>query len=280
MRINYSRFSQYQTCPRLYYWKYVENLAPPRTATPLTVGKLLHEGLAAHYSGLNSLDHIDKAYDGLVASEKWMGPELEEMQKQLKYIHFMMHQYEAEFPTEHWTVLAPEVEGDVPIGNHTLHFRTDAIVEWKNNLWLLEHKTTAQLGPTFFKKFQMDGQITTYIYGVWAALPAHRRPVGAIINAIRKSKNLDKVAFEREVVMRSEKQINDFAEQMVRQCDIIEALHAKRAPKEAWLMHTGQCVRYNRICEFADLCTNDTPEARECFAKRANDYVDDAGEEL
>ena len=269
MHINYSRLNFYQICPRLYYWRFIENLAPQRSATPLIVGKSLHLGLAALYSGKNPNDFLNETFVKVREQEAWLKPELEELDRQAAYVRYMLEEYQRNYAKEPWTVLAPEVEGSIKMGEHQLHFRTDAIIEWRNALWLLEHKTTAQLGPSFFKKFVMDGQITTYIYAVWGSLGT--RPLGAVINAIRKSFKLDRVAFERDVVLRSEAQINEFIEQACRQCNIIERL---QPVKEEYLMHTSQCVRYNRQCEFMELCLSDTPTARELYAKREPDYVD------
>jgi len=270
MHINYSRLNFYQTCPRLYYWRFVENLAPQRSATPLIVGKSFHQGLAALYSNKNPNDFINEEFAKVRAQESWLKPELEELEKQEVYVRYMLEQYQHHYEKEPWTVLAPEVEGSIKMGEHQLHFRTDAVVEWRNALWLLEHKTTAQLGPSFFKKFAMDGQITTYIYAVWGSLGT--RPLGAVINAVRKSRNLDAVAFERDVTLRSEAQVNDFIEQACRQCSIIENLHPI---KDDFLMHTSQCVRFNRQCEFMDLCLKDTPQNRELYSRREPDYVDE-----
>jgi len=277
MRVNHGRIQHYQTCPRLYYWRFIENLEPPRAATPLIVGKAVHAGLAAHYQPVSDhtsqvthvSDHLSQEFRNAEAAERWLAPELAEMKRQEAYVQYIMTKYAEQYPTEPWTILAPEVEGSLAVGHHTLYFRTDAVVSWRNSVWLLEHKTTAQLGPSFFKKFLMDSQITTYIYGVWKTLGT--RPLGAIINAIRKSRNLDAVAFERDVVLRSEAQLEEFVDQLCRQCAIIEDLPPVR---DAYLMHTSQCVRFNRTCEYLDLCRSDTPQARELFTKRELDYVD------
>jgi len=270
MHINYGRIHHFQTCPRLYYWRFVENLAPPRSATPLIIGKSFHDGLAALYSGRDPSAFLSEAFTKVRDQEKWLKPELEELDKQQEYVRYMMEQYQITYEKEPWTVLAPEVEGSIKMGSHQLHFRTDAVIEWRNALWLLEHKTTSQLGPSFFKKFLMDGQITTYIYAVWGSLGT--RPLGAVINAICKSRTLNKVTFERDVIMRSEAQINEFVEQACRQCTIIEGLNPI---KDDFLMHTSQCVRFNRTCEFMDLCLHDTPQHREFFSRREPDYVDE-----
>jgi len=270
MRFNHSRVQAYQTCARLYFWKFVENLAPQKEAVPLLVGRAVHAGLAAHYSGKDSVPEVHEVFEHVRAGGTWFGPELEELQKQEDYVQFLLTAYKKQWPREPWTVLAPEVEGSVPLGDHELFFRTDVIVSWKGHPWLLEHKTTSQLGPTFFRKFRMDGQISTYCYGAGKALGM--RVVGAVINAMRKSKSLDSAEFARDVVMRSERQVSEYMASLQLVADRISALPTV---KDAWPFSTQSCVQFNRTCDYIDLCTSDTPSVRDLFAKRPTDYVDE-----
>jgi len=276
MRINYSRVAMFQRCPRFYHWRFILNLVPPKEPLPLLVGRAVHAGLAALYAKTKDpAEYLNKVFEDVIETGHWLGPELEELQKQQQYSRFILEGYQRQWPNEPFTVLAPEVEGSVelPASRHILQFRTDAVVSWKGRPWLLEHKTTAQLGPTFFRKFRMDGQITCYVYAVWRTLG--ERPVGAIINAIRKSRKLDSAEFARDVVMRSERQIHDFLQQFTRQVDAIEA--SDPAESEAWPQHTDACVQFNRGCPYLDLCSNDTPDMRALYVTRPPDYVD--GEE-
>jgi len=279
MNINHSRISHYLLCKRFYYWRYIHNLVPLKDAMPLLVGRAVHAGLAAHYAEKDAETaeaHARSIFKETKESNTWLGPELEDLSQQEEYVAQILAWYREQWKQEPWTVLAPEVKGDVPLGKHKLFYRTDAIISWKGHPWLLEHKTTSQLGNTFFRKFRNDGQITVYCYAVWKEL--EQRPVGAVINAIRKSKKLDRADFAREVVPRTEKQINDYADQCRLIADEVESdTETLKAPL-LWYMHTDQCVRYNRTCDYLELCTNYRPAALELFTEREADYVDEGDE--
>ena len=278
MKTSYSRLNYYRKCPRLYYWRFIQNLMPAKDPVPLIVGKATHQGLAAHYSDEPSQRYIDDYFQEVLQSAAWLEEERKHLEDQRDYVHYIMTSYKEAYPREDWTVLAPEVEGSIKLGNHTFFFRTDAIVSWQTHPWLLEHKTTGQMGPIFFKKFRMDGQITTYCYCVWKVMNV--RPVGAIINGIRKAKKLDKVEFARDVVTRSEDHLNEFMLQVETGLDALSVLQkAHPNSKEAWAMHTDQCVSFNRTCDYMELCHHETPGLRELFVPRVPDYVD-LGKEL
>jgi len=278
MKISYSRLKMYQTCPRLYYWRFVQNLVLPKEALPLYVGRAVHEGLAAHYSNRDPKEYIRRSFNEVRESVGWTQPELEELALQENYVRFILESYKTHWSKEPWTVLAPEVEGHINLGPHQFFFRADGVVSWRGNPWLLEHKTTSQMGPMFFKKFRNDGQITAYIYCVWKKLGV--RPVGAIINAIRKSRKLDRVEFGRDVVTRSPERLEMYMDQVQRELDALERLTALHADDPSqWFMHTGECVSYNRECDYVDLCTKDTPDVRGLYVPRKPDYIDLGGKD-
>ncbi len=276
MNINFSRVNMYQQCPRLYYWRFVCDLMPKTTALPLTFGKAVHAGLAAHYSKQASTPHIVSTYDEACAEEAWLPAEQQLLREQQEYAVYVTDHYVRHYDTEPFQVLAPEVEGDIELGDHRYYFRADALISMKGNPWLLEHKTTSQLGSTFFNKFRNDGQISMYCYGIWKTLDM--RPVGVLINAIRKSRKMDAVKFEREVVMRPQAQLEDYVANFTRQTDRIAHLHDKFShEKGAWLMYTGACTAYHRSCDYLDLCLTDTKDIRLLFGPRKEDYVDEGG---
>lgn len=284
MKISHSRLQHYQTCPRLYYWRFVRNLVPTRTPLPLIVGKAVHAGLASHYAKEGKpTDHAHEMFDEVRAEEPWMREELEGLATQEKYVDYILERYMEHWTDEPWTVLAPEIEGHIELreGEHLFFFRADLLISWRGRPWLLEHKTTSQLGTTFFNRFRNDGQITSYCYGIWKKLG--HRPVGALINAIRKTRNLEGVEFARDVVMRSEKQLTDYMDQVALQCDDIETVIKAEYPEDdvrPWYMHTGSCNNWNRQCDFTELCYSFKPGLLELFRDRPEDYVDRGGQDV
>lgn len=283
MKISFSRLNYYRTCPRLYYWRFVQNLVSPKDPVPLIVGRATHAGLAAYYSGRDANEFVKKNFDEVRGQTTWLKEELMELEAQEKYVRQLLVWYRETYPTEKWEMLAPEVEGHILLPSskpfpreHLFFFRADAVVSWQGHPWLLEHKTTSQLGVTFFRRFRLDGQISAYCYAVWKSLGV--RPVGAIINAIRKAKNLDRAEFVRDVVMRSEAQIREFVDQMTDQLDVLDHLEQNfKDDKRVWSMYTNQCIAFHRTCDYTELCYKETPGLRELFVPRPPDYVDTGG---
>ena len=117
----------------------------------------------------------------------------------------------------------------------------DGLVDFNGQIWVLEHKTTSQLGSYYFNQFKPNNQVTGYI---WAAEKLSGRKVqGAIINAIGVYKT-GATKFERGMTARHAQDIIEWAENVRRVCNQI-----KRAEKEGFSMSTGACTLYG-MCEY------------------------------
>jgi len=255
------------------------NLVPKKEPLPLIVGRAVHAGLAAHYLEKPEptiIRHIREPFQEARKANTWLKPELDNLDLQEEYSIFIVKEYRRFYPTEPWTLLAPECEGHVPLGKHLFFFRCDGVVSMKAKPWILEHKTTGQLGATFFRKFVIDGQTTMYGHAVTHHLKIET--VGAVINAIRKSKKLDGVDFARDVVMRDPEFTKSFVIQVRGQVDelALKVQHSS-APLD-WPIHPHNCFFYNRACDYLDLCTHDSEALRSLFIPRPPDYVDEAKE--
>ena len=246
---------------------------------PLLLGRAVHEGLAAHYAkkddyeiGINTRLAFAGADKGLLKAERDVIHEHE------AYAVQIVKWYVENYPREEWTILSPEIEGSAKLGAHTYFFRVDGVISWKGHPWLLEHKTTSFLGATFLQKFKLDGQLLSYSWAIQQTLGV--RPVGTLMNLIRKSKKLDRVEFAREIYMTPERLVRNYMEQVMYQADALERLteDCSTAP-ECWMMHTGSCFRYMRMCEYLELCLKDSEDMRLSFQEREADYTDE-GEEL
>jgi len=226
----------------------------------------VHEGLAAFYEEKDPLPIADAVVDEVLKKEEMLQEEKEMLESQKEVVHQLVTAYVNLAKEDNFKVLAPEVRGSAPLNDkHRLFFTTDAVVSCKGALWLMEHKTTSYTGVVFFKKFRMDMQISAYVYAVWRALGT--RPVGVILNVLSKKKG----TIERDIITRSAAQLEEFVYTACKLCDQIEQTPPK---KEEWLCSTGNCVAFNRVCEYLDLCTHDSPGVRESYAKREADYVD------
>jgi len=264
-------------------------LIPRREAVPLIIGRAVHSALAVHYAkkDQNAEAYIKQTFDQVRGKAAWLQLELDDLQKQEDYTVQMFRWYKEQYPHEKFTVLAPEVEGSIPLGRHMFYFRIDMLVSWLGYPWLFETKTTSQLGPVFFRKFRLDPQISLYIYAADKSLGV--LPKGALINAIKKSRKLDRVEFAREAVTRTKSQIELCVSQTIQQADIMEMLAAKAIEFSAsgdmdraaalFQMHFNECVRYNRTCDYLELCSGQVKDPSDLYATREVDYTEKEEEE-
>jgi hypothetical protein len=159
------------------------------------------------------------------------------------------------------------------------------LVAWRNNIWLLEHKTSAILGNQFWDQFLLDIQPTTYLYGIWKSLAI--RPSGFIVNALYKpsekqvqswtksrGKVEDYVKYEREAFLRTPEDLLRCEQQYVEICDEWE----ERMLSGRWGMSNVRtvCLAYNRKCDFHHMCmAHDSEGTIEGFGQdKALDYVE------
>lgn len=170
--------------------------------------------------------------------------------------------------------------------SHRLVGKTDAIVAWRNNIWLLEHKTTAMLGAQFWDSFLLDLQPTTYLYGIKRSLNV--RPSGFVLNALYKPSEAqvknwtkgrggqiaDYVKYEREVFLRTPEDLERVEAQYIEIADEWE----ERIVSGRWPMSNIKtvCLQYNRKCDFMGAClAHDKDGSLEGFQEKARDYVEE-----
>jgi hypothetical protein len=178
---------------------------------------------------------------------------------------------------------------------HRLRGRTDAVVSWKGHLWLLEHKTSSIKGDQFWKQWQLDVQLTGYMYAVQRATGL--TPRGVVLNMLYKpSENqlaawnnkrtrgeakdvTEYMGFEREIFVREKRDLERFEKEFCDWADEWEwrVLNGK-FPLENLNAH---CYSHNRPCDFYMACLNhDSEDELNSLAFRELDYVDESAQKL
>lgn len=139
----------------------------------------------------------------------------------------------------------------------------DGLTESGPNVYVLEHKTTSQLGKTYFYQFKPNNQISGYC---WAAgMLSGRRVGGALINAIGVYKS-SATKFERSLTTRNDSEIQDWLNNLRQVC--IEIKHHEM--RNEWPQRTVSCTMYGR-CEFYDVCV--MPDAKSRQGVLEQDFV-------
>lgn len=134
----------YQTCPKKYYFQYVENINVPKSALPFEKGKKIH-ALANYYLQKIKIDRIETA---LTSAER----EVWELLKQNPYYNmdFVKSEYTLSIRLTPHPISFPLGEGAVAgefvsransLEGHWIGGRLDALVKTDENYYILDYKT-------------------------------------------------------------------------------------------------------------------------------------------
>lgn len=309
--LNQSRWKTYQDCDRMYGWFYVEGLEPDRPRKPLILGTAIHNAQVKIHQMNRTPDSIVEATAAAAEFVKKSltpaGPKLPqdeaEIQDGVDTIKRVIPAYHRHWGDrgQSWKPLGQELSFNVEVGEGTGVFLVgtiDNLVTLLNSLWLVDYKTMAKLDLRDFMKYEIDIQLTAYIYGGTKKLSQEaaklgRPPViirGAIIDGIVKTTIPQ---FHREMFTRSVEDLQEFEQEFCMKAWEIASKHAikqgDRAKynlyrdkmydlgitdwKVAFPKNTQQCFRYG-TCPMRDLCVKDTDTRRTGYRKRQPDYVD------
>lgn len=174
--LSISRANSFRRCPRLSYFEYEQRIRPVRRDGPRAFGGGFHsaqdviwnaasQGLAAKKAALDgwlktpTVDREPAEFDPYVFA----------------MLRALLIGYLARWHAEDVEVLAVERKFSMPLVNPStgapsktfvLNGRIDAIIRWRGQVWVLEHKTTSEdIGPgsDYWRKLRIDPQCSTYI---------------------------------------------------------------------------------------------------------------------
>lgn len=211
--LNQSRYKNYQDCARYYGWLHIENLVPVRPRKQLVIGTAIHAAQVSIYGKGGSQESILEATQVAVDFVKKQLPtsiiaipgteDLEEKSEQkesVDTVQKMIPAYHAHWGElgQLWKPLGQELAFCVEVGVGTgvyLVGRVDNLAIFARGLWIIDYKTMKAMKMQEFLKYQIDIQLTAYLYGgsKQLALDAARegkKPVtisGAIIDGLIKT---------------------------------------------------------------------------------------------
>lgn len=129
-----------------------------------------------------------------------------------------------------------------------------------SRIYLVDEKTASRLGDSFASKWDMDSQMTGYI---WSKREEYlRNSNGAlpqIMAQIRAVSILSRDYGHIEVpIVRADWMIDRWYQQMLR--DVARMVAAYKSGEWDMAMHENSCTAYMRPCEYTRLCTSPNPE--------------------
>lgn len=272
MKIDNFALTMFQACPIKYFLRMKEGWTTRRKSAALGFGGALHEGLAVWHKTQNrsaAVNAIIESWPDNLPIDDWRTKE--------KCVQVMLD-YSKEYPQETFTVIgAPEM----PMVEQTFTLETglyldcdlctsaqdpdylghcmsghvleeieyggifDGGVEFGGTSFVLEHKTTSQMGSYYFNQFKPNNQVTGYVWALGKL--SGQRVGGAIINAIGLYKS-SKTKFQREITTRSDEDITHWLENVRTTCQMIRDCERRGF----WPMHTQSCTMYGK-CEYHDV---------------------------
>lgn len=181
---SYSSIGTFGRCPRLYKYRYVDNLEPIKTATPLYFGSTVHTLLEALYRDgeVKSVGEglIEQVLNDTVIFDDEKNEQLDLIGEAAALVNNYRDQY---FDEDNWEVLHVEEEFSCEIDGKTITFTPDLIVRAADGVWIVDHKTTSASRPDSLDPEFADLQALLYYTGVQQAYPDVR---GFVFNYLRK----------------------------------------------------------------------------------------------
>ncbi len=233
-----SCISDYLSCPKLFYYRYIKQLVPIKESAPLLFGGVMHDALLVWYtthslsSSVEVLERIPK--------------DIEDDRRTKEHAVVILTEYTKRYPSEPYLIKQSEVEFHLDMEEgRTYAGRIDQIVKWNGQMYVKDHKTTSQLGMSFFRSFRPSVQMDGYCY---ACRELCGSCSGAIINAISVAAN-PKERFGRDISSRTSSELDMFKLQFAKWCTSIEV----SVLKKDFLCNYGSCNRWGQ-CVYWELC--------------------------
>lgn len=138
--------------------------------------------------------------------------------------------------------------------------RFDMLARHKDTgeIWVVDEKTTSQMGEKWANQWILDSQMTGYVWGANRLLAQHNMPErvkGAIINGIAiRLRDYEHGEFQ---AVRPDWMIDRWYDQMVQ--DVVDWRTAYRYGGHHMALDHA-CAYYNNPCEFSPLCASRNPE--------------------
>lgn len=257
----------YATCQRKYKYRFIDNVAPKDAESPeMRFGTAFHGLLEQHLLGKEA-----QAKDAKMA--------------------LLFDAYKSVYPVMKETVVAVEKQVTVTIDGVNFGVTFDALVEDKNFLYVMEHKTTksdVEDNSFYWDKLQHDWQV-----GLYQLVAQHLYPekqVAVLYNVIRvpqiRQKNSETLEefysrmaedlssrpshyFHRAYLRWSKAQLQNLREDL--------AEHGKQIDWQttsSWFPKSRRgCFDYRRVCEYYKTCFEDVPLTDESlYVKEPNKY--------
>ena len=293
MKVDNTMLSAFERCPLYYKERHIDNWTSRGVSGALGAGGAMHEGLKAWYQGMKdglplasrleaALYAINDAYPANMP--------VDDFRRKDRLLNMMM-EYAKTYPTESFRILQVEIPFKFELGRWILwckhcNFENhpyqggfprrdcaqcgvelepieyggifDTLTEFgaaRTVNYILEHKTTSQLGPTYFRQWQIHNQLVGYC---WGAEQVSGKLVGGVNMNVLCLTVGGNVKFDRQMIPIYPSQIEEWKNDVAQTCNDI----ARGIRTGHWRKRTDQCVMKYGACQFLSVHMLSDPEDR------------------
>jgi hypothetical protein len=192
IHVDNSLLSLFATCETRAWVRWGKELIMTERAQagPQDIGSLLHVLFSRWLRG-STLDEMFHDFDMLYGEHTHSGTPQEERLAPGNVKRVMTHWWEAQaLQARDFTLVCTERYLDAPLhlfgrDDITYYGTVDGLINWKGDLWLLEHKTTGNMDSEWEHRWAMSSQLQGYVW----LLRQHGYPVrGAFVNGLELRK--------------------------------------------------------------------------------------------
>lgn len=290
--LSHSRRTDFNVCRRLYFYKHELGLKPIDTPPPLRMGAILGTGIE-----LRDPLAAWNAYSELITEA--IGDQRQDLVDTLLHEQLVVDAaVRSKLAREDITDnMVPEV---VFVGKQAAGFadngRFDEVAETPSGILIVERKFKTYFSGSWIEELTMDDQLSSYIANAMQTYDVQLKDVYVQYEVIWKprirktqkdstpeiwrKRSADWYTLKPDdahtillpgerVLERNAQQLSDWWDRFERMANQIhmERSIAAEGKLEAWPQHPNSCFRFNRPCEFINLCTAATPEEWQGAAK-------------
>lgn len=248
-----TRLNDSLTCLRYYYWRHERSIVPVQPRLPLIFGSAIHECLAEHYRGKTAgqcLAAFEKIWERDVVpfQELYLMEEDPKRNPRRWAEQFLV--YRQQFTPEQFIPLKVEVPYFLPLTDKIAVVGIiDLVINYLNQIMLMDHKTTSLMSRSFFASFNPHHQFTIYLMAANKLIQPDRPITTLLVNCLYVHPT--KTEFQRIPTTRSTFTLEEEAEQFVGWWKIVQDCRRTGT----WPQNTNRCQDWGG-CVYHNLCTD------------------------
>lgn len=273
IEISNNSLSTFRTCPKKWWWHYIERLKPRRKSAALYIGYAIHEAFDMLYKNKPKIiEFIDDLYKRTISS----APPEEQERLGIDYKTVLGMFINSPYKTINFQAMESEKEFEVKL-TPIIKFigRVDGLVKDNERWWIREIKTTGMPTKIFEQRAQSSSQATGYIYALKEVTGLNIQ--GVMYDYIRKprlykrrdecgaeygqriyadycNKEKQRSYYSRYYTYRSPYEIQLWKDDTLKQ-----SKHITRCIKDdSFYRNTSACWVYGSECPYKKICFSET----------------------